>query len=66
MKLRFFGKSEKAFQYQPKIYKTDSRDIQSHAGKAKQDNCLYMRIDENPTLDVGSVLPHNASGQGQL
>lgn len=31
----------------------DSRDIQSHTGKAKEDKCLYIRTDENPTLDVG-------------
>ena len=42
----------KAFQYQTKIYKAGSRDIRSHTGKAKQGKCLYISIDENPTLDV--------------
>lgn len=43
----------KKLQYQTKICKTDSRDTQSYTGKAKQDKCLYIKIDENPTLDVG-------------
>lgn len=66
MKLRFLGNNHtRHFNIKQKSTRL-AAEFQSHAAKAKQDKCLYLRIDENPTLDVGSVLPHNASGQGQL